>query len=547
MELSEILKIAEENNNKEKRAFLFPGQGAQYVGMGKEIYNKYEEAKKIYDKAEKISEMPIRKICFEGPEEDLNKTENTQMAIFITSLAMLEILKNKNIEAKIAAGLSLGEYTALVYAGILDIENGIKLIKKRGYYMANLLPKEQYSMAAIIGIESKKIEEKCKEIAEKTGLFIVPANYNYANQTVISGNDQAIDQAMTELKEIGAKRTIKLKTSGPFHTKKLEKAKEAYEKELEKVKFNMENAEGKIKVIKNIDGTIYKKTDNIRQILASHIINPVRFDKAIELMKSEGIEQYLEIGPGKALTGFMKTVLITGGSRGIGKAVAIKFAEKGNQIIINYVSEKTDTEKLKNELLEAGAKDVLLIKADVSNSEDVKNMVKESIEKFEKIDILVNNAGITKDNLLMRMSEEEFDKVIQINLKGTYLVTKEVTKYMMKKRSGSIVNLASVVGVAGNAGQCNYAASKAGIIGFTKSIAKELASRNIRANAVAPGFIETDMTNVLKEEIKENINSQIPLRRMGSAKEVAELVYFLGEDASSYITGQVINVDGGMI
>ena len=243
----------------------------------------------------------------------------------------------------------------------------------------------------------------------------------------------------------------------------------------------------------------------------------------------------------------MKTVLITGGSRGIGKAVAIKFAEKGNQIIINYVSEKTDTEKLKNELLEAGAKDVLLIKADVSNSEDVKNMVKESIEKFEKIDILVNNAGITKDNLLMRMSEEEFDKVIQINLKGTYLVTKEVTKYMMKKRSGSIVNLASVVGVAGNAGQCNYAASKAGIIGFTKSIAKELASRNIRANAVAPGFIETDMTNVLKEEIKENINSQIPVRRMGSAKEVAELVYFLGEDASSYITGQVINVDGGMI
>ena len=243
----------------------------------------------------------------------------------------------------------------------------------------------------------------------------------------------------------------------------------------------------------------------------------------------------------------MKTVLITGGSRGIGKAVAIKFAEKRNQIIINYVSEKTDTEKLKNELLEAGAKDVLLIKADVSNSEDVKNMVKESIEKFEKIDILVNNAGITKDNLLMRMSEEEFDKVIQINLKGTYLVTKEVTKYMMKKRSGSIVNLASVVGVAGNAGQCNYAASKAGIIGFTKSIAKELASRNIRANAVAPGFIETDMTNVLKEEIKENINSQIPLRRMGSAKEVAELVYFLGEDASSYITGQVINVDGGMI
>ena len=243
----------------------------------------------------------------------------------------------------------------------------------------------------------------------------------------------------------------------------------------------------------------------------------------------------------------MKTVLITGGSRGIGKAVAIKFAENGYQIIINYVSDKTDTQQLKKELLQAGAADILLIKADVSNSEDVKNMVKKSIEKFEKIDVLVNNAGITKDNLLMRMSEEEFDKVIQINLKGTYLVTKEVTRYMMKKKKGSIVNLASVVGVAGNAGQCNYAASKAGVIGFTKSVAKEVASRNIRANAVAPGFIETDMTNILKDEIKENINSQIPLKRMGTAREVAELVYFLGEDSSSYITAQVINVDGGMI
>ena len=208
---------------------------------------------------------------------------------------------------------------------------------------------------------------------------------------------------------------------------------------------------------------------------------------------------------------------------------------------------ESTAEQLKKELLQAGAADILLIKADVSNSEDVKNMVKETIEKFEKIDVLVNNAGITKDNLLMRMSEEEFDKVIQINLKGTYLVTKEVTRYMMKKKKGSIVNLASVVGVAGNAGQCNYAASKAGIIGLTKSVAKELASRNIRANAVAPGFIETDMTNVLKDEIKENINSQIPLKRMGTAREVAELVYFLGEDSSSYITAQVINVDGGMI
>ncbi|MFR8234081.1 MAG: 3-oxoacyl-[acyl-carrier-protein] reductase [Clostridia bacterium] len=240
-----------------------------------------------------------------------------------------------------------------------------------------------------------------------------------------------------------------------------------------------------------------------------------------------------------------KTVFITGGGRGIGKEVALKFAENGYNIVTNYVSDKTDVEALKKEFEEKGVKS-LILKADVTDSEAIENLVKKAIEKFESIDVLVNNAGITKDNLLMRMSEEEFTKVIDVNLKGTYVVTKIVSKYMMKKRQGSIINLSSVVGVVGNAGQCNYSASKAGIIGFTKSIAKELASRNIRANAVAPGFIETDMTAVLGENIKENIYNQIPLKRMGKAKEVANLVYFLGTEESSYITGQVISVDGGM-
>ena len=241
-----------------------------------------------------------------------------------------------------------------------------------------------------------------------------------------------------------------------------------------------------------------------------------------------------------------KVAFITGGSRGIGKEVALKFADNGYNIVINYVSDKTDTQKLEEEFTKKGVES-LIIKADVTNTEQIDKLVNEVIEKFGKIDVLVNNAGVTKDNLLMRMSEEEFDKVIEVNLKGTFIVTKAVIKYMMKKRSGSIVNLSSVVGVVGNAGQTNYSASKAGIIGFTKSVAKELASRNIRANAVAPGFIETDMTAVLSDSVKENIHNQIPLKRMGSAKEVANLIYFLGSEESSYITGQVINVDGGMV
>lgn len=285
-----------------KRAFLFSGQGAQIVGMGKDIYERYEEAKKIYKEASKISGIDVEKICFEGPEEKLNKTENTQIAILTTSLAILEVLKSRGISADIATGLSLGEYGALIYAGIISFEDGIKLIQKRGYYMGNMLPDEKYSMAAVIGLDSEKIEEVCEEIS-KENKFVVVANYNCKVQTVISGEETAIDEAIEKLKEIGAKRVIKLNTSGPFHTIKLQKAKEAYEKELENVTFNFSKD---IKVIKNIDGNYYTEQDNIKEILANHIVSPVRFDKAITLMQKEKVEEYVEIGPGKTLTGFIK-------------------------------------------------------------------------------------------------------------------------------------------------------------------------------------------------------------------------------------------------
>ena len=241
-----------------------------------------------------------------------------------------------------------------------------------------------------------------------------------------------------------------------------------------------------------------------------------------------------------------KVVLITGGTRGIGKSVAERFAKEGYNLVLNYVSENTDIESIKDNFKEYEI-DVILVKADVSKFDECENLVKEAISKFGKIDVLVNNAGITKDGLIAMMKEEAFDRVIDINLKGTFNVTRNVVPYMMKKRCGNIVNISSVVGVAGNAGQSNYAASKAGIIGFTKSLAKELSARNIRVNAVAPGFIDTDMTSVLTDKVKENIYAQIPLKRMGDAKEVANVVYFLSNDESSYITGQVINVDGGMV
>lgn len=239
-------------------------------------------------------------------------------------------------------------------------------------------------------------------------------------------------------------------------------------------------------------------------------------------------------------------LFVTGGSRGIGKEVAIKFAENGYNIVSNYITESEELVATKKEIESKGA-EVLLVKADVTKKEEIENLIDGAMTKFGRIDVLVNNAGITRDMLILKMKEEDFEKVIDTNLKGTFNVTKAVVPIMMKQRQGKIISLSSVVGVTGNAGQCNYAASKAGIIGFTKSLAKELAARNIRVNAVAPGFIGTRMTDCLKEDVKEQILNQIPLKRMGNPREVANVIYFLGSEESSYITGQVINIDGGMV
>ena len=241
-----------------------------------------------------------------------------------------------------------------------------------------------------------------------------------------------------------------------------------------------------------------------------------------------------------------KVAIVTGGTRGIGRAIALKLADQGANIVINYRNSDKEAEELKAILEEKGVK-VLTVKCDISNFEDSKNLMDKCKEVFGKIDILVNNAGITKDTLIMRMKEEDFDNVIDVNLKGTFNCAKHASAIMLKQRFGKIINMTSVVGIAGNAGQVNYAASKSGVIGLTKSLAKELGSRGITVNAVAPGFINTDMTASLSEKVKEEASKNIPLKRLGDPEDVANLVGFLASDAANYITGQVINVDGGMV
>jgi len=288
-----------------KIGFLFPGQGAQVIGMGKDLYEKYEEVRKIYDKVQEITGIDIKKISFEGPDELLNETQYTQIAILTESLAILEILKKNRINAEMSTGLSLGEYTALIEDGVISFDDGVKLVEERGKIMQNLTPNGNWKMAAIMGLDEEQVEDICKKV--KSG-FVVPANYNTIGQIVISGEEKAILKAEELAKEAGAKKVSILKTSGPFHTSKLEKCSEALKEELQQININKQNS----KVVKNIDGEMYKATDNIVDILSKHIMNPVRFTKCLQTMYNNGINTFIEIGPGKTLSSFVKRMKFEG-------------------------------------------------------------------------------------------------------------------------------------------------------------------------------------------------------------------------------------------
>lgn len=282
-----------------KIGFLFPGQGSQTLGMGKDLYDQYEEVKKVYDRVSEITGVDIKKISFEGPEEVLNETKNTQLAILTESLAILEVLKKNNIVSDMSAGLSLGEYTALIEDNIFDFEDGIKLVQKRGEIMQNYIPQGNWKMAAILGLDENSVIEACKEVKEG---FVVPANFNTIGQIVISGDEEAVIKAGEIAKEKGAKKVSVLNTAGPFHTAKLDKCSEKLKEELQKTNINKKDS----KVVKNIDGKQYTASDDVVEVLSRHIMNPVKFTEDLKAMYEGGIRTFIEIGPGKTLSGFVK-------------------------------------------------------------------------------------------------------------------------------------------------------------------------------------------------------------------------------------------------
>lgn len=282
-----------------KIGFLFPGQGAQCVGMGKDLYDKYEVVKNTYEKVKELTGIDVAEITFNGDEQTLNETKNTQLAILTMSFAIVEILKENGINAEMSSGLSLGEYSALIYSNAIKFEDGVKLVQKRGEYMQKLVPDGEWSMSAILGMSDTQVEKVCKQV--QAG-FVVPVNFNCKGQIVVSGEKNAVEEAAVKAKEAGAKMAKVLKTAGPFHTEKLIKAANALRKELEKVEIH----KFETKVAKNLDGKVYTENDNVQEILENHVISPVRFSNCLETMLNAGIDTFIEIGPGKTLSGFVK-------------------------------------------------------------------------------------------------------------------------------------------------------------------------------------------------------------------------------------------------
>lgn len=284
-----------------KIGFLFPGQGAQYVGMGKDFFEKFDKVKDIYERVNEISGVNVAEISFYGEESVLNETKNTQLAVLTMSLAILDLLKENDIEASALAGLSLGEYAALIHSGALSFDDGVKVVERRGEFMQNLLPEGEWQMAAIIGLDDATVEEVCGQVSSG---FVVPANYNTNGQVVVSGEKCAVEEACVLAKEKGAKLVNVIKTAGPFHTLMLTESAKALREVLNETDFN----KFEISVIKNINGELYSNEDDMRDILEKHIISPVRFSKSIQTMIDMGIDTFVEVGPGKTLSGFVKRV-----------------------------------------------------------------------------------------------------------------------------------------------------------------------------------------------------------------------------------------------
>ncbi len=568
-------------------AWVFAGQGAQAVGMGRDLAAAWPECKALFDKANEVLGYDLAGLCFNGPMAELTKTNHCQPAIFLVSAACLEAWKKTGAPAPAAvAGLSLGEWTALYAAGCLSFEDTLRVLAARGRLMQEACEATRGAMLSLIGMT----DEAVLKIAEQAKVSV--ANLNSPGQIVLSGSVEAIAEAERLAKEAGAKRALRLPVAGAYHSPLMQSAADGLRAVLQSVTFNPPA----MPVFSNVTGKPHGGADDIREMMIRQVTSSVQWVETVKGFKASGVNRYVEFGPGAVLTGLVKridetaalfnvsdvatlvksvsavakadspapvsapapeaaskaagrlagkTALVTGASRGIGKAIAVRLAAEGADVAL--VGRQKETLEETAAAVRALGRKALVCVSDVSRSEDAKKTVEAVVAGLGRLDILVNNAGITRDGLLARMSDEDWDAVLDTNLKGAFALMKAAARPMMKQESGSIVNVSSIIGLMGNAGQCNYAAAKGGLIALTKSAARELAPRHIRVNAVAPGFVETKMTEGLSGEIKARMLETVPLKRFGSPEDIAGVVAFLAGNDAAYMTGQTVAVCGGMV
>ena len=545
-----------------KIAFCFPGQGALEAGMGREIAEAVPAAMEVYRVGSEASGLDLQKLCFDSPLEDLVETEVQQPALVATCLAILAAIREAGLEPDVVVGHSVGEFSALASVGAIGTPEAIALVRERGLAMAEAARERPGSMAAILGLEDEAVETLCRQI-----LGVWPANYNCPGQIVISGENDAVEECCAEAESLGARRAIKLKVSGAFHSPLVGNAGKRLKPAIDLVRFHDPIAPFMSTVTAKIEpadearlaarqaahraGQVHPGRAGARARRRHHLRRGGAGQRALRARQAHRQGRAHVLGqrprqPGEGsggpliVSGFCsldgKTALVTGASRGIGRAIAVELAAAGATVVVGYRSGQDEAEEVAKEI---GGR---AVQADVSDAASALALV----EAAGDLDILVNNAGLTRDGLLARMSDDDWRTVIDTNLSSVFYTCRAVTRPMMKKRAGAIVNVSSIVGVHGNWGQTNYAASKAGIIGFTKSLAKELGSRNVRANVVAPGYVQTQLTDVLPEEATAAMLQQTPLGRLGDPADVAGAVRFLCSDEASFVTGEVLLVDGGL-
>ena len=543
-----------------KIAFMFPGQGSYEAGMGRDVAEAVPEAMAVYEAGSAASGLDLKQICFHDPIENLLDTKLQQPALVATSLAINEAIRAHGIHPDFVVGHSVGEFAALGAAESIGSADAIRLVTERGIAMAEAAEERPGSMAAILGLADEVVEGLCRRISN-----VWPANYNCPGQIVVSGEDDAVGECCSEAEREGARRAVRLRVSGAFHSPLVERAADKLRPAVEKIHFAdprtafMSTVTAKLEDARPLSRAARQPADGAGQVHAGGRRadrqgrdrlrrgrprqRAQRFTEEDRQERAHRLRQRHERPPRAGEDACLSSPRwrarrpsSPAASKGIGKAIATELAAAGATVVVGYRSGKDEAEALAAEL--GGS----AIQADVSSAEDAKRLVEEAGD----LDILVNNAGLTRDGLLARMSDDDWRTVIDTNLASVFYTCRAVTRPMMKKRAGAIVNISSIVGVHGNWGQTNYAASKAGIIGFTKSLARELGSRNIRANVVAPGYVKTQLTDVLPEEATGAMLENTPLGRLGDPEDVAGAVRFLCSDAASFITGEVLLVDGGL-